>query len=65
MSFTEKALSKINDKHGVIISLMKQDYAERKDPVIRKAARYYLNALEVEGIITNAEARAIFSYITL
>ena len=62
MVFTEKALDKVRAKHEVMIYLFE---AENKDSNVRKNARYYLNALENEGILTDAEARAIFCYITL
>lgn len=67
MSFTEETLKKIEQKHGKRIAWFKEDYNNHMVNKFstRQKADNYLKALENEGVITEAEARAIFCYITL
>lgn len=67
MSFTEKALKKIDEKHGERIAWFKEDYNNHMvdKASTRQKANAYLSALQNEGVITETEARAIFCYITL
>lgn len=67
MSFTEKTLKKIEEKHGERIAWFKEDYNNHMvdKASTRQKARCYLSALENENVLTVEEARAIFCYITL